>query len=140
MKQYILNSNTREPCSRTILEKKNASSNSLLNSNQLFNQDPPRSRLKMDRFKRKNNLSIVPSSSVIEKIESEEIMTRGRGRPCKMSPSENIYIHDVRPISDSVATCRSQPMKNDHVTTMEPPRGESSLSRERKTRQLVRCE
>lgn len=57
-----------------------------------------------------------------------------------MSPSENIYIHDVRPISDSVATCRSQPMKNDHVTTMEPPRGESSLSRERKTRQLVRCE
>lgn len=94
----------------------------------------------MDRFKRKNNLSIVPSSSVIEKIESEEITARGRGRPCKMSPSENIYIHDVRPISDSVATCRSQPMKNDHVTTMEPPRGESSLSRERKTRQLVRCE
>lgn len=57
-----------------------------------------------------------------------------------MSPSKNIYIYDVRPISDSVATCRSQPMKNDHVTTMEPPRGESSLSRERKTRQLVRCE
>lgn len=48
--------------------------------------------------------------------------------------------NDVRPISDSVATCRSQPMKNDHVTTMVPPRGESSLSRERKTRQLVRCE
>lgn len=36
VKQYILNSNTREPGSRTILEK-NASSNSLLISNQLFN-------------------------------------------------------------------------------------------------------